>query len=399
MWKSILSIATLLILSFVLGWAIEKDPGLVLISYDDWSVETSLWFGLATLTVLIFALYFIYKLLKHGFVFPSRLAKWALARKQRLAELEVYYGLCELLENNWSKAERKLNKSIKHVRTPFTNYLGSALAAHKQNSFNQRDQYLQKAAASLEGSETAVSLLKAQLQMSSDQTLQALHELEALHLKDPKHPQILNLLQKIYLTLGNWPALLNLLPSIAKYSGLKDEALKNLSREVYAELLQQAAKQHDDAVFEQAWLAIPTAWKTNPDLIAIYSNFHLAEGADTEKIIKPLEDALKKNWDDRLVKLYGLAISSNTAKQLKQAESWLKSHPRDSQLLLCLGRLSIREKLWGKAQDYLSASLGIDPQAVTYWELAKVQEQLNLQDVARQSYRKGLELAAKLALS
>lgn len=57
---------------------------------------------------------------------------------------------------------------------------------------------------------------------------------------------------------------------------------------------------------------------------------------------------------------------------MQLAESWLKQAPQDAQLLLCLGRLCLRNQLWGKAREYLEASLQFARQADTCIELARL---------------------------
>lgn len=393
MLKTVIGIIFILLISFLLGWAIEKDPGYILINYHNWSLETSLWFGVSALIILTAASYLLFKVLKHGFLLPDHLTRWAKTQKQKTAELDTHYGICELIEENWIKAERKLIKSAKHRSLPFTNYVGAALAAQQQNALSRRDQYLQKAEASLRGSEVAVGLLKVKFQLQNQHTLQALPILQALQKKYPKHPMVLRLLQQVYLQLHDWPALLNLLPTLEKYSALNDEALKNLSQAVYIQLLTQASETENAEILENAWSAIPTAWKTQADILVLYVHFYMAHH-QAEKMFRALEEGLKKSGDARLIHYYGLASTPYTTKQLKQAEGWLKQHPRDPNLLLCAGRLAAREQLWGKAQDYLNASLGIAPQATTYWELAQVQEHLKLTEAAQLSYKKGLALVS-----
>ncbi|HYF97838.1 MAG TPA: heme biosynthesis HemY N-terminal domain-containing protein [Coxiellaceae bacterium] len=394
MWKLILSVTLLLVFSFCLGWAIKQDPGYILIMYNHWSIETSLWFGLASVFVLILLLYWAYKLIKHTFILHTHIAHWSLNRKQKAADLETAYGLCELLEAHWDKAERKLIKSAKYMGNPFNNYVGAAIAAQQQKKFTERDQYLQRAQAALRGSDMAIELLKARLQMESGQSISALHGLQNLQTKNVKHPATNHLLKELYLELKDWPALLNLLPALNKHLKLNEVEMDSLSFTSYSELLKHAAANNDAALVEQAWLAIPNSWKTNPELLAIYAAFYINNDA-AETVVKLIEDNLKKNWNENLVRLYGLAITRNTAKQLKLAEGWLKQHPRDANLLLSLGRLSAREQLWGKAQDYFNASISIDPKPLTYWELAKIQEQLNRLDAAQESYKKGLTLIGK----
>ena len=82
--------------------------------------------------------------------------------------------------------------------------------------------------------------------------------------------------------------------------------------------------------------------------------------------------AIKRQYDDRLVERYGRVQGSDPARQLANAEGWLKDHPQNAVLLLALGRLSLRNALWGKARDYLEASLRFDHRPETCAELARL---------------------------
>ena len=77
---------------------------------------------------------------------------------------------------------------------------------------------------------------------------------------------------------------------------------------------------------------------------------------------------------------------------------WQRSHPRawrehdywclvEFGLLLALGRMCARQRLWGKAQSYLEASLGLAQSQAAHLELARLLEQLGQTDAANQHYR------------
>jgi HemY protein len=92
---------------------------------------------------------------------------------------------------------------------------------------------------------------------------------------------------------------------------------------------------------------------------------------------------------------YGRLPFEKTAAALKQGELWLKEHGRSPMLLLTLGRLCRRARLWGKARIYFESSLGVRPLPETYGELAGLLEQMGDTEAAQQCYRKGLKLAVE----
>jgi HemY protein len=79
-------------------------------------------------------------------------------------------------------------------------------------------------------------------------------------------------------------------------------------------------------------------------------------------------------------------------RQLAQAESWLAAHPEDPQLLLCLGRLAARDKLWGKSRDYFERSYRLQRSPEICAELGRLLSALGEAGIAAAYFREGLLL-------
>jgi HemY protein len=83
-------------------------------------------------------------------------------------------------------------------------------------------------------------------------------------------------------------------------------------------------------------------------------------------------------------------------KQIENAERWLNRHSRDAVLLLTLGKLCGRQKLWGKAQSYLEASLSVEASSDGHHALAQLLERLDKPEDAARHYKRSLELARSM---
>ncbi|MNG33182.1 hypothetical protein D3C84_1193740 [compost metagenome] len=79
---------------------------------------------------------------------------------------------------------------------------------------------------------------------------------------------------------------------------------------------------------------------------------------------------------------------------MQTAESWLKPRPDDAQLLLTLGRLCLNNKLWGKAREYLEASLRSQRSAETCAELARLLAHMGEVERSNQLFQEGVGLIA-----
>jgi HemY protein len=108
-----------------------------------------------------------------------------------------------------------------------------------------------------------------------------------------------------------------------------------------------------------------------------------------------LRRALDSNWSDNLAELYGRLETESGAQRLAIAESWLKQYPGNPMLLLMLGRLSLKERLWGKARSYLEASIGFAPTPQAYQELGALLEKMDESEQAMECFRTGLDLSSR----
>ena len=105
-----------------------------------------------------------------------------------------------------------------------------------------------------------------------------------------------------------------------------------------------------------------------------------------------LRAALKRQYESHLARLYGLIRGDDPARQLQTAEGWLKEHAQDPSLLLTLGRLSLQNRLWGKARDYLESSLSFERNPETCAELARLLASLGETERSNQLFQEGLGL-------
>ncbi|MGH8675315.1 MAG: heme biosynthesis protein HemY, partial [Burkholderiales bacterium] len=65
----------------------------------------------------------------------------------------------------------------------------------------------------------------------------------------------------------------------------------------------------------------------------------------------------------------------------------------DAQLLATLGRLCAQVELWGKARNFLEASLSFDESRSAHLELARLGERLGQGENAQRHYRRAAEIS------
>ena len=80
---------------------------------------------------------------------------------------------------------------------------------------------------------------------------------------------------------------------------------------------------------------------------------------------------------------------------MQHAEAWLDAHSSDAELLLTLGRLSLRNELWGKAREYFERSLRQSNGQEAFAELARLLLSLKEQEKSGEYLRMQTKLVSK----
>jgi HemY protein len=136
--------------------------------------------------------------------------------------------------------------------------------------------------------------------------------------------------------------------------------------------------------------------RTSPVVVAEHARA-LARLGSGDEAERELRAALKRDWHPSLVQSYGQVRGADPAKQLKQAETWLKTHPDDAALLMAAARLAMANELWGKARTYLESSLALVPAPDAYALYGRLLTQLGEDDGALFAFQSGLQLVSPAA--
>ncbi|MPM85646.1 hypothetical protein SDC9_132727 [bioreactor metagenome] len=119
-----------------------------------------------------------------------------------------------------------------------------------------------------------------------------------------------------------------------------------------------------------------------------------AEGEAQKLIEAALDKPGGDAWQSELAAIYGRLSGGEQTARIAKAEGWLHNHPGDAVLLLALGRMCQRQRLWGKAQSYLEASLSVRATQEAHLALARLLDELDKADEANQHYRASAQLNA-----
>lgn len=382
--------ALALLVGGVLVRLLQYDAGYVLIVVAGKSVEMRFWVAVVALILLIWAAIRSVRLIKGLLYFLTD--GWRSFRHDRFFRTEhrIQSGLLHLLEGDYKSADSLLGKAVKRAPGNIVALVGASEAAIKLKKYSEAEQRL-KLADGIRG-DKAVSLALADIRLviAKGELKEAHARLLVLKTRAPNHPVVLQLLQKVLVELREWAALEALLSELDRNDVLSESRWFELQKLTYRELLLSTAEASDPLIaLEATWLKVPKTLKKNPLILAVYCRLMIYLG-QTDEVEPVLLHALKTHWDAELVELFGLLPSSAPEKQLKSAEKWLESHPEDSGLLLALGRICMRNQLWGQAREYFRACIALASLPVAYAELARLLASLGDVEQSTALYRQGL---------
>jgi len=397
--RAYLIVFVVIVVAALVGLAISEHAGYVLISYDSFRYESSLWAMLALLVAVWFVVWLIRALL--GLVMTSGgvVNPWSNRNRSRRVQTAIEQGQLDLAEGRWASAQRHLHRAAEAERQPLLYYLGAARAANEQGRYEDSDTLLERALERQPHAELAIALNHAQLQLDRGDSDGALSTLQAMQQRHPHNAQVLRQLQRLYRQRGEWSEVIRLMPELRKDKVLPAQELAELERRAWSENLSLAAyrEQTEEAdltglpALDKAWQQLSSAQRQEPALVLAYAEQLRRLGADAQAE-EVLRAAMKRDYSTHLARLYGLVRGSDPGKQLQTAEAWLKNHPDDPGLLLTLGRLCLQSSLWGKARDYLEASLRVQRNPEACAELARLLGQLGETDRSNQLFQEGLGL-------
>jgi HemY protein len=148
----------------------------------------------------------------------------------------------------------------------------------------------------------------------------------------------------------------------------------------------------DGATLNTLWSQLPKAQRRVPAIIDAYARRAAGFGLILPAMDE-VESALRREWSPLLIETYGTLGNHDIDARLRRAEGWLNEYPNDASLLLTLGRMCLRLKLWSKAQTYLQRVLALAPSASVWEALGDLHAGQGNDALASRCYRNALAFA------
>jgi HemY protein len=385
--KFLIGLLFILIAAVTLSLVAGSSDGYVLIVQPPYRIEISVNLLLVLLASGFFVLYSLVRLVQYTLRLPENVRKYKREQRRKNAHHALLESLHAIVEGRYAKAEKAAATALDLGEDAGLSALVAARAAHKLKMPGKRDYYLAEAERLAPQASLSRLLTQAELQLDERMYASALRTLQQLDKIEPHHLPGLLLQLKVHQRLGNWEQVLTLLAQLEKREAIEPVQLQQLRYHAHSKLLERRSGHREELL--RYWNTVPENERLDTQLTRTAASALIATGAVAEAA-RAIEMSLTRQWDSSLAAMYGDS-GNETLRQLEQAEFWLQQHHGDAGLLLSLGKLCIRQELWGKAQSYLEASLSVHQSGEAHLALARLLELLGNQEAAYRHYRLSLE--------
>ncbi|HYD96340.1 MAG TPA: heme biosynthesis protein HemY [Noviherbaspirillum sp.] len=386
-----LSLVILFAAAIGLAVGARFNPGNVVFFYPPYRVDLSLNLFIVLTALLFVVLFAILGAIRRTQQMPQRVSAYRRDKRDREGNRALRDSLKALFEGRFGHAEKAAARAAEVPDNGGLAALIAARAAHRMGHPERRDMWLAKVRDD-PALKTARLMTAIELSIDGHEPDLALESLNELNSSGQRHIHALRLALKANQRAKNWPEVLRLVRMLDKRNAVHPALSRRLRELAYDDLLSSSA--HDAEALRGVLATIPAEDRVRPWVAVRAARAFNARGLHDEARAV-IEKALAVEWDERLVLAYGdsggAAGSPELLAQIERCEEWARAHPGDAELALTLGKLCLRQKLWGKAQRHLEQALSHASEAETVREahlkLAQLHEALQHADEAAAHYR------------
>ena len=368
------------------------NDGYVLLVFPPYRAEVSLNLFVLALVAIVLALYMAMRALAVTVGLPKRVREYRERRQRERAGLVFQDAVRLLFEGRFGQAMKKAGEAYAAGTAPGLSALIAARAAQRLREPEKLQDWMTRAMSDDPRNEAATLMLEAEMMNESRRFDEALAALDRLQDKKGRHIAALRLELRARQGSGDWDGVLKLARQLEKRDALPPEIAREIKTLAH---LENIARRRADAGRLQDYLrAVPAAEYGRR--LALAGARALVELDATEAAQKLIEGALdgysEAGWQPELVALYGGLTGPGLTARIARAENWLRQYPDEAALLLALGRMCMNQRLWGKAQSYLEASLALEETRDAHLALADLCDQLERSEEANRHFRASVRL-------
>lgn len=389
-----LSSALLLALAAALvALILRVDAGNVAFFVHPYRVDLSLNLFVVALLLVLAVVYWTARAVQKMVDFPQQVRLYRVRREEIGSQQALIEAIKSLLEGRFARAEKSARAAQSASATAGVAALIGARAAHRMQEYERRDEWLSKAESDT-ALQTARLVTSAEMWSEHRENELALEAIGRLQGSGSRHIHAMRIALNANLQSGRWDDALKTVRALDKRKALHPLLARKLKLAIYREQLGAAG--HDAATLEHAWRALPADDRRIPEVALEAARRFNASGRGAlaaDVIEESLSDSPMK-WDSLagpLLDEYARANALSARDQIERVEKWLQQAAGDSSLRAVLlrtaGLICLREQLWGKAKEYLSDSVSLQPHPASFLALARLAEALGDEQAAAVQFR------------
>jgi len=371
------------------------NDGYVLLVFPPYRAEVSLNLFVLALVAIVLALYMAMRALAVTVGLPKRVREYRERRQRERAGLVFQDAVRLLFEGRFGQAMKKAGEAYAAGTAPGLSALIAARAAQRLREPEKLQDWMTRAMSDDPRNEAATLMLEAEMMNESRRFDEALAALDRLQDKKGRHIAALRLELRARQGNGDWDGVLKLARQLEKRDALPPEVAREIKTLAH---LENIARRRADAGQLQDYLrAVPAAeYGRRLVLAGARALVELDASDSAQKLIESALDGYSEaGWQPELVALYGGLTGPGLTARIAKAENWLRQYPDEAALLLALGRMCMNQRLWGKAQSYLEASLALEETRDAHLALADLCDQLERSDEANRHFRASVRLETR----
>lgn len=385
--KGLLWILALFALAVAVALGARFNDGYALLVVPPYRIEITLNLLIVGLLALFAGFYLVLRFTLLTLGLPARVSDYRVRRQREQAAAVFQDAVRLLFEGRFGQAMKRAAEAHAAGTAPGLSALIAARAAQRMRQPEKQQDWLEHARTDDPRTEAATLMLDAEMANEERRFDDALAALAKLQGKQGRHIAALRLELRARQGTGDWDGVLKLARQLAKRDALPAEVIREIRTQAHLANIGRCA---GDRGRLQAYLRDLPEEERGRRVVLAAAKALSAQGAesDVQRLIEAtLGDGADDQWQSGLALLYGRLGAGDATARIARAEGWLRRHPDDAALLLALGRMCLRQRLWGKAESYLEASLSVESTRDAHLELAGLLEQLERTDEANRHYR------------
>lgn len=393
--KGLFWVVALFGLAVAVALGARVNDGYVLLVLPPYRAEVSLNLFILALVALVLLLYVALRTLALTFGLPRRAQEYRL-RRQRERAGQVFQDAVRLLfEGRFGQAMKRAGEAYEAGTFRGVSALVAARAAQRMREPERQQEWMRRALAGDPRNEAAALMLEAEMMNELRRFDEALAALGRLQGKQGRHIAALRLELRARQGAGDWEGVLKLARQLEKRDALPPEVAREIKTLAH---LENIRRRRADAGRLQDYLrAIPAVEHGRRLVLAGATALVEVDALPVAQnlIESALDGYSEAGWQPELVALYGGLTGPGLTARIARAEEWLRQYPGEAALLLALGRMCMNQRLWGKAQSYIEASLATEETRDAHLALAALCDKLERGDEADRHFRAAVGLDAR----